>query len=257
MVQSNTTTILLLMAAVAVLGVAGMFYLQGQSQEAVGQVQQIELNTQNHGSFAAYVAGPNDAKGGVLIVHDWFGISEMTLDTVSRLGELGYRTVAVDLYNGQSATNHADAFAYMNALVREELDEKMQAGLNFLKTANRKLATFGFSMGGIHSLRANLADPSSVSASIIFYGDTVNDATALSVLESPVLFVTGSDDNPQTGFDFSNVMTQAGKMAEIYIYPGAAHAYAQPLFNNGQNFDATATRVSWMLAEDFLARHLN
>ncbi len=255
--QSNTTTIVLLTAAVALLGVAGMFYLQGQSQEAVGTVQQIQLETTNHGSFDAYVAGPNDAKAGVLIVHDWFGVSEMTKDTVSRLGELGYRTVAVDLYNGQSATNHADAFAYMNALEVEAVDAKLQVGLDFLKAPQRKLATFGFSMGGIHSLRANLADPSSVSATVIFYGQTVNDASELSVIESPVLFVTGSNDNPETGFEFSRAMGEAGQMAEIYIYPGAAHAYAQPLFNNGQNFDETATRVSWMLAEDFLARHLD
>jgi len=47
------------------------------------------------------------------------------------------------------------------------------------------------------------------------------------------------------------------KSFELYIYPGVYHAYAQPLFMNGKNYNAEATRVTWKLMEDFLARHLN
>jgi len=45
--------------------------------------------------------------------------------------------------------------------------------------------------------------------------------------------------------------------AEIYIYPGAAHAFAQPLFNQGRTYDPIAAQTAWRLTEDFLRRRLN
>ena len=41
----------------------------------------------------------------------------------------------------------------------------------------------------------------------------------------------------------------------MYIYPNADHAYAQPLFNEGKNLNLEATRVTWLLIDDFLKRH--
>src|ERR1700746_771250 len=40
--------------------------------------------------FRAFVAGPAEAKAGVLVVHDYFGISEATQESVKRLGAFGY-----------------------------------------------------------------------------------------------------------------------------------------------------------------------
>src|SRR5882672_11640213 len=56
--------------------------------------------------FRAFVAGRANAKAGVLIVPDYFGISDATKQSVRRLAALGYRSVAVDLYRGKSATSN-------------------------------------------------------------------------------------------------------------------------------------------------------
>jgi carboxymethylenebutenolidase len=248
----------LVLGAVVVVVVGGMVWLnQSTSNASLQAVQQIELSLADGSTFDAYVGGPENANRAVMIVHDWFGISEMSKQTVERLGSMGYRTLAVDLYKGESATTHGEAGALMGSLVGAEVFEKLQIALDSLKAPGRVIASMGFSMGAPLALRATLNDPSSVAATVLFYGNAVTDPEALSVLESPVLFMTGSKDNPQVGFTFSNAMDEAGKMAELYIYPGARHAYAQPLFNGGQNFDETATRVSWVLADDFLIRHLS
>jgi len=42
--------------------------------------------------------------------------------------------------------------------------------------------------------------------------------------------------------------------AEIHVYPGAAHAFAQPLFNRGTTYDPVATDVAWQLTDGFLRR---
>jgi|SRR6516162_6025841 carboxymethylenebutenolidase len=64
----------------------------------------------NDGSeLRAFVAGPADANGAVLVVHDYLGISDATKQSVEHLGALGYRTIAFDLYGGKSATSHEEA----------------------------------------------------------------------------------------------------------------------------------------------------
>jgi dienelactone hydrolase len=108
---------------------------------------------QDDGSeFRAFVAGPADAKAGVLVVHDYFGISDATQQFVKHLGTLGYRAVAIDLYGGRSATRHEEAVKLIQSLDRKKTDRILQAGLDYLKRPGRKLATIGFSMGAQESL---------------------------------------------------------------------------------------------------------
>ena len=57
----------------------------------------VTLKQADGREFRAFVAGPADAKAAVLIVHDYFGISDATQQSVKNLGSLGYRSVAVDL----------------------------------------------------------------------------------------------------------------------------------------------------------------
>ena len=56
----------------------------------------ITLKQSDGREFRAFVAGPADSKAAVLIVHDYFGISDATKQSVQRLGALGYGSVAVD-----------------------------------------------------------------------------------------------------------------------------------------------------------------
>jgi hypothetical protein len=127
----------------------------------------VTLNQGDGREFRAFVAGPADAKAAVLIVHDYFGISDATKESVQRLGALGYRSVAVDLYGGKSPSSHDGAVKLMQSLDGNTSGKILQAGLDYLKQPGRKLATIGFSMGGQESLNANVNDPEAVSASVM------------------------------------------------------------------------------------------
>jgi len=102
-------------------------------------------------------------------------------------------------------------------------------------------------MGGLESLNANLNDPESVEGTVIIYGGRFDklDAETLMQLGSPVLTITGSEDgwSLPASTKFLNNMINVGKLSELYVYPGAAHANSQPIYNEGKNFDAEATRV--------------
>ncbi len=204
----------------------------------------------------AFVAGPADAKAAVLVVHDYFGISDATQQSVKHLGTLGYRSVAVDLYGGKSATSHEEAVKLMQSLDRKANDKILQAGLDYLKRPGRKLATIGFSMGAQESLNANLNDPEAVSATVMIYGSGFDkiDTKRLERLKSPVLVIAGTEDTDatQAAINFLFSMREAKRPYEMLIYPGADHGYAQPLFNEGKNYNPEAVRTTWVLVEDFL-----
>ena len=70
----------------------------------------------------------------------------------------------------------------------------------------------------------------------------------------------GSHDGPSAAdgaLAFSKAADAAGVGAEVYVYPGAEHAFAQPLFNQGRTYDPVATDVAWKVTDSFLARRLH
>ena len=220
----------------------------------------VKLRQDNGTSVRAFVAGPEDSNAGILVVHDYFGISDATKEVVERLGARGYRALAIDLYGGQSASAHEDAVKLMQGLDPKATDKVLQTGLDQLKRSGRKIATVGFSMGGQPSLLANLNDPDAVSATVIVYGFGFDklETGRLERLKSPVLVVSGAEDTGavQAGSGFFANMKSANRQCELFIYPGADHGFAQPLFNKGKNFSPEAVRVSWVIIDDFLDSHL-
>lgn len=229
----------------------------GDGQAAADNIEEVTLKPGNGKTVTAFSAGNKNAERAIMLVHDWFGTSEFVWQTMQRFEEKGFYVLAVDLYGGESATTHRQAFALMKAINAEHADATLKAGIKFLKSHDRKIAVMGFSMGTTYALAATLASPQDVAATVLIYGTPILEKERLAVLQSPVLAISGSKDNPKDLFSFSEVMESIDKQAEIYIYPGAKHAYAQPLFNGGKNLDETATRLTWQLTEDFLARHLS
>jgi carboxymethylenebutenolidase len=220
----------------------------------------VTLKQADGRELRAFAAGPADAKSAVLIVHDYFGISDGTKRFVQHLGALGYRSLAIDLYGGKSATSHEEAVKLMQSLDRKATDKILQAGLDYLKQPGRKIATIGFSMGGLESLNANLNDPKAVNASVMVYGSGFDkiDTKRLERLQSPVLVIAGGEDTDatQAAVNFLSTMREAKRRCEIFVYPGADHGYAQPLFNEGKNYNPEAIRITWVLVQNFLVTHL-
>jgi len=233
-----------------------------ESNNAAPQKGQFISLMENDGrEVRAFVAGPADAKAGVLVVHDYLGISDATEQSVERLGGMGYRVLAIDLYNGKSATSHEEAVKLMESLDTKAAAAALQVGLNYLKRPGRKLATIGFSMGGQQALIANLNNPDAVSGTVMVYGfgfETV-DTSRLQKLESPVLVISGAKDSGATdaAIHFLSNMKTADRACELFVYPGADHGYAQPLFNGGKNYNPKAVRATWVVVDDFLARQLS
>jgi dienelactone hydrolase len=217
----------------------------------------INIKGSNGSLYRAYVSGPKDAKVGILFVHDFFGISDAVLESVERLGTLGYRTIAIDLYKGRSAITNDSANVLMQSKDSAETVIILQAGIDYLKKPGRNLVAIGFSAGGVDAMNATLMEPDLFSATIIVYGggyDKIRQSR-LDKLKSPVLAITGSLDNwpLQAGINF--LASEKNKSFEFFVYPQADHGYAQPLFNGGRNYNQEATKNTWKLMEEFIQQH--
>ena len=222
-----------------------------------GKATMQTLQTASAQKFSAYLDGPEDARVGIVLVHDWFGVTPAYSQAVERLAKDGYRVVAVDLYAGQHAATHDEAGALMKAVDGGLAAEQVDAAIASLADRPRKIAIMGFSMGAKFAFAAALRDKA-IGATLIWYGETVNDAARLATLSGPALLVVGSKDGSaaDNAAAFSKAADAAGALAEVHIYPGAAHAFAQPLFNQGETYDAAAAESAWRLSEDFLKRRL-
>jgi carboxymethylenebutenolidase len=236
---------------------AALFSIATTAHAATIENERIE--TASGAKFTVLSASAAEPTHGIVLVHDWFGVSPFYRETISRLADSGYSVAAVDLYDGASATTHQEAWKLMSALDQSVAAEKVDAAVALLQERGFVAqAVFGFSMGAPIALGASLRHGDVVKASVLFYGDTINDPERLAGLGGPVLLVVGSKDGDAAAAaaTFSQATDAAGKLAEVFIYPGAHHAFAQPLFNQGATYDADAAEVAWRLARDFFKRRL-
>lgn len=215
--------------------------------------QEMQLTTLEGEPFKVLVAGPEDAGVGILMAHDWFGVSPFYKETVERLAGQGFRVVAIDYYNGESAETHQQAFTLMQKVDQAAVFSKIKSALSSLKSENRTLVTFGFSLGTEFVYRAALED-GDIQGVVLWYGFVPTSRDEVEGLNAEVLAVLGSLDGPaaETGAAFSQIMDEAGKLGGLYIYPGGHHAFAQPLFNAGATFDPKGASAAWAITLDFL-----
>jgi carboxymethylenebutenolidase len=134
---------------------------------------------------------------------------------------------------------------------------KIDAAIVYASRSGPPVALMGFSMGAQYALDASVRHGPDVAATVTFYGGELTEAEDARYLTA-VLSIYGSKDGDaaERAAKLSRLTDDAGSAAEIYIYPGAAHAFAQPLFNGGDTFDAAAARMAWALTENFLERRL-
>lgn len=217
--------------------------------------QDIALKTADGKPFKAYAVGPKDAKRGILLVHEWWGLNDHIRGWADRFAALGYRAIAVDLFDGKVATTPEQARKLIQSVDQAAADAKHAAVLKQLQAPGRKVATIGWCFGGGQSLQASLAAPELVDATVIYYGPLVTDSARLSFLEGPVLGIFAKQDTsitPEKVKAFEQAMKQADKPVEIHMYD-ANHAFANP---SGKAFNSEAAKDAWEVTKAFLDKHL-
>ncbi len=198
--------------------------------------------------------------GAVIVVHEWWGMNDWVKEQTQKLASLGYVALAVDLYNGKSATDPTEAHELSRGLAQDRAIREIQAGYDYLdtlKSVNKdRIAIVGWCMGGGYAADFAVKQPR-LAGLVINYGALPSDPNDLQQIAPPVLGNFGADDKGITPADvkqFQDYLKKLGHYVDIKIYPGAGHAFENPNNTNGYRPEAAAD--AWARTVTFLHRCL-
>ncbi|NET39464.1 MAG: dienelactone hydrolase family protein [Cyanothece sp. SIO1E1] len=226
--------------------------------------QSVEYGNINGKTITGYLAQPINAAGplpGLIVIQEWWGLNDNIQAMTRRLAAAGYTALAVDLYDGQVAETPAAARILVQAAIQnaDQLTQNVVAAHNYLASELQapKIGSIGWCFGGTWSLNTALALPTELDAAVIYYGGGITtDPTVLEPLQMPIQGHFGELDrspSPKTVKEFEAALNGLGKDAQIYVYEGANHAFANP---SGNRYNATAAELAWERTIEFFNQHL-
>jgi carboxymethylenebutenolidase len=199
----------------------------------------------------------------VVMIHEWWGLNDNIKDMADELASEGYVVLAADLYNGEVATTPDKAMQLVGT-VRENPEQaisNLQSAVQYLASLpnvnSSRIASLGWCFGGGQSLQLALnSEQNPLAATLIYYGNLVNDTNELSKINWPVLGIFGNQDQSipvESVNAFEQALNEIGITNEIYIYPGVGHAFANP---SGDNYAPAETADAWEKTLAFLKKYV-
>jgi dienelactone hydrolase len=224
--------------------------------------------------YLAYDDAVKGKRAGVLVVPEWWGVSDYGRKRARMLAEQGYVALVVDMYgNGQTAGNPKDAGAlagYVNKNPAVAL-ARFQAAEKFLgKQANVKkseLAALGYCFGGGVVLNmVRLGEP--LKAAVSYHGVLASDITIKpGDVKAKLRVFNGAADPlvpPAQVDSFKTDMDNAKVDYKLVNYPEVKHTFTNreadsyaAQFGLPLKYDANADSDSWAQTLEFLKTTLN
>lgn len=217
--------------------------------------------------WQAYDDAMPGKRPGVLIIHQWTGVSDHEKEAARKLASLGYNVLVADIYGKgirpqpPAAGKEAGRYKADRALLRT----RVNAGLDVLardeRTDASKLAATGYCFGGTAAIELARSG-AKVKGVVSFHGglDSPTPADGKNI-KSKVLALHGADDPFVAAKD---IAAFTAEMKDHYVdwkivsYPGAVHSFTHKAAGNdnskGAAYNADADRDSWYQMEQFLKR---
>ena len=208
------------------------------------------------GSVSGFLATPE--KPGrypaLVVVHEWWGLTDWVKEQTQKLANEGYVALAVDLYRGQTATDQEAAHELMRGLPQDRAVSDLKAGFAYLATRKDvdryHIGTIGWCMGGGFSLQLAIHEPR-LAACIVNYGALPTDPNDIQQIIAPVLGSFGAEDRGITPADvraFEKTMKGMNRRIDVKIYDGAGHAFENSTNTAGYRPEAAADAWARTLA---------
>lgn len=224
--------------------------------------------TEGATSLAGYVARPAALKGkapGVVVIHQWMGLTDHERRVSDDLAKLGYVALAADIYgegvrpaNTGEAGKLAGSFKGDRALYRRRIAAAIDALKAQKGVDGGRIAVIGFCFGGTGALEAARAGLP-VKGVVSFHGGLdVPEGYAPAPVAAKVLVCHGADDPFVPAKDVAAFQEEMRRSKADYVfvaYAGAVHAFTQKEAGNdnskGAAYNEAAHRRSWQHMRDF------
>lgn len=173
---------------------------------------------------------------GVLVLPEWWGLNAFASGRASRLAELGFAALAVDIHGeARVAADAAEA-----GVLKDRILDDMAAASRRIRAAidafaphvdARRLGAIGYCLGGalaLHAARLGFA----LRAVVSFHGVLDSHHRPLAgEVQAQIAVFNGAGDplvSPASLAAFEQEMRAAGASFEIVSYPGVRHTFTDP-----------------------------
>jgi carboxymethylenebutenolidase len=211
----------------------------------------------------AFLATPS-GKGpfpAVIVIQEWWGLDDWVKDQARALAKEGYVALAPDLYRGKVTNKQEEAHQLMSGLPSDRALRDLKAADALLAARpdvkKDRIGAIGWCMGGRYALALAVEEPK-LAAVAAYYGAPPTEPAAIARIHGPVLGNFGAEDkgpSPEQVKAFEAELKKAGKKADIKIYEGAGHAFANPN-NPWGGYREAAAKDAWARTLAFFAANL-
>ncbi|HMC39738.1 MAG TPA: dienelactone hydrolase family protein [Acidimicrobiales bacterium] len=229
--------------------------------DAGGSRQNVTFPS-NGGQAHGYLATPPSGQGaGVVVIQEWWGLTDHIAGIADRLAAEGFVTLAPDLYGGATTHDAEEAGEMMGKLPPDQAARDLAGAVDFLlgrdDVQGDGIGVVGFCMGGAFVLTLAVQEGGKIAAAVPFYpvGTTPDDYAGL---QAAVMAHFGEEDAflpiEQADELAAGIKAGTGREPFIHRYP-AGHA-----FHNDENligtYDPEQAGLAWDRTVAFLHEHL-
>ena len=224
--------------------------------------------------FVAYdsqlVDQSNGKAPGVLVVHQWMGLTDYEKRRCRELAAMGYVAFALDIYgqgirpdNQGDAGKQATIYKKDRALYRKRLNLGLEQLKSRPNVSGDSCGAIGYCFGGTGVLEL-VRSGADVEGVVSFHGglDSPSPKDGNNI-KAEILVCHGADDPFVPAADilaFKKELEDAEVKYEMIVYPDAVHSFTQPMAGNdnskGAAYNAEADKKSFEAMKGFFKRLL-
>lgn len=242
------------------------------------QDETIDIN----GMETYIVTSNGEPRGGLIVIHEVWGLTEHIKDVARRFAEEGYIVVAPNLLQGVFEGGRIDPAIRERAkdpATRDEAQKELRAAMapmqapGFAEETVKKLqqiyawliaqpeakgtiGVIGYCFGGTYTFALAAAE-SGIAAAVPYYGHAPEQEEKLKNIYASVLAFYGQEDERLMNElpTLKEHMKEAGVEFEAVVYPGAGHAF----FNdtNPITYRKDAAENAWHRTLAFLKEQMS
>ena len=222
--------------------------------------------------FVVYDADKQGKRPGIVMVHEWWGITKHVHNEAQGFAREGYTVFIADMFgDGKTADNPKDAGALSSSVMKAP--QTMEARFNAARQQLAKhpsvdptrIGAVGYCFGGAVVL--NMARAGSNLAGVAGFHASLGlntPAPAPGAVKAKILVLNGADDpfvKKEQYAAFRSDLDAAKADYKVIEYPGAVHAFTNPeatalgeKFNLPLRYDAKANEQAKAEASKFFAQ---
>jgi len=233
---------------------------------------EYSADTVKMNGYVAYDANVEGKRPVVLVVPEWWGLTDYPRMRAKQLAQLGYLAMAVDMYgNGKTVDNPTDAQNMSMPFYQDPQMgyKRLMAAAAKIKTDphadTSKMAAIGYCFGGGMVLNAARLGRD-FDGVVSFHGSLVGAPAKKGLIKADILVCHGDADPFVPAKDvqaFKKSMDSVGAHYTFKAYPGALHAFTNPgatelgkKFNLPIAYNAAADSASWNDMKEFFGKVL-